>query len=592
MGIKQSHLLISKKYTKNLPYSDLDKLIYLIYEFIKNEISLKTIETKFSYINLDELQDLKKNEHKRKKFINWYKIWIKYDEYQKIDKINIENISPYTQFKSSINIKNDNFKLTPIESFNSRNIDKGDSINNINKNNYKNNNNKIQTSLTSRNTSNSKYINNNEEEISQCEKSLRKYYINNKKEYIKMSISGPSEPFRFVNWLVCSNIPEKRKFSYFENILKFSLDKNLNHLINKDIRRTMQENLIYNEDIYLSLYKILKSIALLDKKLSYCQGMNFICGFMLIISEGNELDCFYLAMGLFSNTFCQKYNCRGFFIENFPLLKLYIYIFKILLKKKLKKIYEFFENFEFFYDLFITKWFQTLFVHILPVENVVRIWDCIFAYGLNFLISISLSLIDYLKNYYIKFEEEEEIREFFDSLNYNENNNKNNFHQSKTDFIQYNCNDIIYKKNTNNKNIKNYKNNNKIFIDIEIIIENAEKNFLILDEEYEIYKTNFLEEESDIKNFDEIKLKYDYENFKNFEEYQKEENLKKLNQKLKQKQLNENKNNQIIQEQIKLKNEENLNIMKQINEIMRNKTDSHDISIDKRELNQIRFKNK
>ena len=38
------------------------------------------------------------------------------------------------------------------------------------------------------------------------------------------------------------------------------------------------------------LSRILKAIALIDKELSYCQGMNFIVGFLLIITNGNEIE--------------------------------------------------------------------------------------------------------------------------------------------------------------------------------------------------------------------------------------------------------------------------------------------------------------
>ena len=99
-----------------------------------------------------------------------------------------------------------------------------------------------------------------------------------------------------------------------------------------------------------SLYNVLKAFWNLDKNFGYCQGMNLIVGFMLLIFEGNELDTFYMLISLISETFTKKekyeYSFRGLFCEGFPLMDYFIYIFDILLgdnvpdvQKYLKKDY-------------------------------------------------------------------------------------------------------------------------------------------------------------------------------------------------------------------------------------------------------------
>ena len=55
----------------------------------------------------------------------------------------------------------------------------------------------------------------------------------------------------------------------------------------------MEENKLFNKEINESLYRILRAMALIDQEMSYCQGMNFICGFMLLVGEGNEIDSFF-----------------------------------------------------------------------------------------------------------------------------------------------------------------------------------------------------------------------------------------------------------------------------------------------------------
>ena len=91
------------------------------------------------------------------------------------------------------------------------------------------------------------------------------------------------------------------------------------------------------------LLRILKVIALIDKELSYCQGMNFIVGFLLFITNGNEIDSF---IALLSKTYNNKYGIRGFFTNKFPLLQFYIWIFHKEFSKKFSKIYNLFSNLE------------------------------------------------------------------------------------------------------------------------------------------------------------------------------------------------------------------------------------------------------
>ena len=66
------------------------------------------------------------------------------------------------------------------------------------------------------------------------------------------------------------------------------------------------------------LYRLLRAFSNNDKEVSYCQGMNFIAGFVLIASDFNQVESFYMLQALFSETFNNSFGIRGFFSENFP----------------------------------------------------------------------------------------------------------------------------------------------------------------------------------------------------------------------------------------------------------------------------------
>ena len=176
--------------------------------------------------------------------------------------------------------------------------------------------------------------------ISQSENGLRNYYLKNKKHFKTRVIKGPQNPFRNLSYIILSNIPIDRVSNFYYEILKNNLEIDIEKQINNDLPKTLIESKIQfkteindkNQDeennhlkkMEKPLLRILKVIALINKELSYCQEMNFIVGFLLFITNGNEIDSFYLMIALLSKTYNNKYGIRGFFTNKFPLLQFYI----------------------------------------------------------------------------------------------------------------------------------------------------------------------------------------------------------------------------------------------------------------------------
>ncbi len=266
--------------------------------------------------------------------------------------------------------------------------------------------------------------------ISQSENGLRNYYLKNKKHFKSRVIKGPPYPFRNLAYVTLSNIPIDRVSNFYYEILKNDLENNIENQINQDLPRTLIEsqNLFEKEinnleeeneennflqNIQKQILRILKVIALIDKELSYCQGMNFIVGFLLYITNGNEIDSFYLMIALLSKTYNDKYGIRGFFTNKFPLLQFYIWIFNIEFSKKFSKLYNLFSNLQIPNECWISKWLQTLFVHNIPYCNLTRLCDFIFTDGIKGLISICLSLIDYFEKDFEKVKDETDVTDIF-----------------------------------------------------------------------------------------------------------------------------------------------------------------------------------
>ena len=245
-----------------------------------------------------------------------------------------------------------------------------------------------------------KQLQNKDNVQKELEKVLCKNYKNKKKKFLELLLNDPPKSIRPLIWLIIANQIERNNKNYFA-LLEYNIEENLKEEIIQDIKRTYSNNEYSNEKIKM-LYNILYTIPSLDKEIGYCQGLNFIASFLLKVTFYNEIDCFYLLIYVLE-------RIRGFFIQGFPLLKLNMYIFNYLFKKLFPKLFNHFNKLEIPNEIWISKWMQTLFILNLPFNELCRIWDCLFVFGLDFLIAISLSIIHYFENDLLEFNDSTEV---------------------------------------------------------------------------------------------------------------------------------------------------------------------------------------
>ena len=169
-------------------------------------------------------------------------------------------------------------------------------------------------------------------------------YPDNFIRYIEL---GLPNSFRLIAWNIINNIDYSNEIIFMINennynanalykkfLAKF-LEKTKSDLIYRDINRTFplqnyeKINKTKKENDEKSLYNVLKAFWNIDEEIGYCQGMNYISGFLLLITDFDEKSAFYLLISLFSETFIKRkknnFSLRGLFIEEFPLLYFYIY---------------------------------------------------------------------------------------------------------------------------------------------------------------------------------------------------------------------------------------------------------------------------
>ena len=442
---------------------------------------------------------------------------------------------------------------------------------------------------------NNKFILSNYADI-KIEKGLFLYYKNKPSKFFRRIKKGPPDCFRWCSWCIINFLPQERNNIIYENYTNMSLEKENKDRIIRDIERTFshqKKNKNELRKMEKSLYKILKSFWNLDRDIGYCQGMNLIVGFILILSNFNERDSFFLLLSMFSNTFKSRkkyeYNIRGLFYEEFPLLNLLNYIFENLLEHNFSNLKRHLDKLGITIDLWMSRWFHTLFIIVLPINWCKRVWDNIFSENIFFLVKFGICFTQMIQDDILKMEEEEQILNYFKkyekfSLCYdNEELNKKcdlnkiilksqkinidiefflkNYEKINPSFNQKlnEINDVKYKFNT--QFIKKETHSTILFSDDDIIntkkdLENSLKNNSI----------NIKKEEENEIDFGMINVEINNQNKKN-----------KIPIKLKSSNSNSNKNNIITNKQ-NTSNSLHINEIKIFNDI---KINSNEIKNEK-----------
>ena len=298
----------------------------------------------------------------------------------------------------------------------------------------------------------------------EIESGLTKFYQSKSAKFIQRIKKGPPDCFRWCSWCIINFLPLDRTNLIYENYTNMALEKENKDRIIRDIERTFSQQKREKKELRemeTSLYKILKAFWNLDKVIGYCQGMNLIVGFLLILSNFNERDSFYLLTSMFSDTFKIRkkydYNIRGLFYDEFPLLNLLNYIFENLLEHYCPQMKQHLETLGITIDLWMGRWFHTLFTIVLPINWCKRVWDNIFSDNIFFLVKFGICLSMMLQNDFLKMDDEEQVL--------------NNFKNYEKFSLCYD-NEELNKKCDLNKIIEKSQ---KINVDIEHYVKNYDK---------------------------------------------------------------------------------------------------------------------
>jgi len=117
--------------------------------------------------------------------------------------------------------------------------------------------------------------------------------------------------------------------------------------------------------------------------------MNFLAGFLLLVSGGNESESFGMIVAM-----DKKYSVMSLYEEGFPMLMFLNFVFQREFGHALPAVQRRIDLLKAPDTMWVARWMHTLFLNSIPLHLACRFWDFLFSTKtLLPLVSLSLSLV-------------------------------------------------------------------------------------------------------------------------------------------------------------------------------------------------------
>eukprot|EP00759_Apiculatamorpha_spiralis_P022986 PhF_6_TR26937/c0_g1_i2/m.39276/K20165/TBC1D2; TBC1 domain family member 2A len=163
--------------------------------------------------------------------------------------------------------------------------------------------------------------------------------------------------------------------------------------VQKDLHRTLPRCERLNTYEYIGALKKLLCAISSHSVTSYCQGMNVLAAFLLLVyGYDRDVDAFYTLVAIMENP---RYN-KDYYDKTISGARRDCAVIDILLERDAPEVREHVANLlgVSLADIFLD-WLMCGFVDVVPSEWAVRVWDLYLAQGACVMVSVCLALISY-----------------------------------------------------------------------------------------------------------------------------------------------------------------------------------------------------
>ncbi|CAD8213348.1 unnamed protein product [Paramecium octaurelia] len=245
-------------------------------------------------------------------------------------------------------------------------------------------------------------------------------------EFKELVLLGPPKQFRWLCWMNLLTKSQSRigYEKYLENP-----PTDIDNIIN-DINRTLVDYALFKhrscgQD---QLKRILCAISNALPSMGYCQGMNFICAVLLIVSGCDEHQVFQAFMQMLIND--QHLLCFAF-SDDMPLH----FFLTNLVHHQIRSKFPYLNLGDISDSFWLSKMILSLFTYVFKMEDCIRCWDYLMVRGMiRGIPELILAYIDATYTQLSKFKEEDFAQ---------------NFKNPETTTLQFNVGELIYLAKSN-----------------------------------------------------------------------------------------------------------------------------------------------
>ncbi|XP_032736895.1 growth hormone-regulated TBC protein 1 isoform X1 [Lontra canadensis] len=177
---------------------------------------------------------------------------------------------------------------------------------------------------------------------------------------------------------------------YYQRLLQGEHNDRLEEAIRTDLNRTFPDNVKFQKSadpcLQKTLYNVLLAYGRHNQGVGYCQGMNFVAGYLILVTKSEE-ESFWLLDALVGRILPDYYSPAMLGLKTDQ------EVLGELVRTKLPAVAALMDGHGVLWPLVVSRWFICLFVDILPVETVLRIWDCLFNEGSKIIFRVALTLL-------------------------------------------------------------------------------------------------------------------------------------------------------------------------------------------------------
>lgn len=195
--------------------------------------------------------------------------------------------------------------------------------------------------------------------------------------------------------------------SYYRSLIKANLGKEsvATRQIELDLLRTFpthRDYTAYSSERIKALRRVLVAYSWHNPEIGYCQGLNMLAGWGLLVLEENMV--FWLLVATAQQILPRKYYTN--YMEEAQADQR---VFQDLLHERLPKLSAHFEKHQVDTGMVTFNWFLVVFVECVPAETCFRIWDCFLYEGSKVQFRLALGIFSMHQAQIMKADTREEL---------------------------------------------------------------------------------------------------------------------------------------------------------------------------------------